>query len=210
VADDPAPGLDEPEAGRGLAGRLARLPAAHPSARPDAAGDTAVWRTAVPSTADRADRQRGGDQASEDAWWRGESDIWWRIPDRSAGGADYDDDIGGLDGLSDRAGAGDGTGDPGEAGGPAETGDPDEADGLDEADTGETDGQGGGTGGKPARTARRAPGPAGRDLGQREGHWGEVSGPRADPDHGSYRPWFGPGVSGDPWFAAGQEYPADG
>jgi hypothetical protein len=184
LADDPATGLDEPEAGRGLAGRLARLPAAHPSARP------------------------GGDQASEDAWWRGESDIWWRLPDRSEGWADYDD-IGGLDDPGELADADDVTdaGGRGETGGSDDTGGPDDAGGANEAgDTDASGGQGGGTRRRPARTAGRAPGTAGRDDGQWHGHGGKASGPRA----GSYRPWFSPEMSGDPWFAAGPEYPDGG
>jgi hypothetical protein len=215
LADDPATGHEEPEASRGLAGRRARLPAAHPSAWPDAVCDTAVrgtsaWgsvarHSAVSSTADSADRGPRGDRADEDAWWRGESDIWWRVPDRSAGDEDCEDDLRGVDDLSELADGDD------EAGDPVGTGDPGQDGGLGEADaTGETDGQGGGPGERPARTARRTQGPAGRDLGHMDGRWGEVGGPRAGPDYGSYRPWFSPGVPGDPWFAAGLEYPAGG
>ena len=183
-ADCPAGDLDGSEADRGLAGRLARLPAAHPSARSDA-----VRSDAVRSDAGWGPGAR--DSASEDAWWRGESDIWWRITDGPAGEPDYDD-IGGL-------------GDPGEladadyapdAGGP---GGPDDVDG--EADgAGEADDRGGDTGGRPAR---RTEGPAGRDPGARDVRWGEAVGARAVPNHGSYRPWFSPDASGDPWFAAG-------
>jgi hypothetical protein len=172
------------------------LPAAHPSAWPDAARPDAVWSA--------ADSQPRGDQASEDAWWRGESEIWWRAGARSAGEADYDD-ISGLGEPSELADADDLS----DAGAPDETGGPDQPGGPDEADaTGETDDQGGAAGGPPARSARRTPGPAGRNHGRRDGHWSEAGGPRPGPDHGSYRPWFSPDVSGVPWFAAGPEYQA--
>ena len=216
-ADALVRGPDRPEIGRGLARRLARLPAAHPSAwsdaaqpdrvrsdavRPDAAQPDAAWRTAVwgsavgdaaaRDTADWSHRQPGGDRTSEDAWWRGESDIWWRIPDGSAGSAD--DDLGGLGDPSELA-------DADEASGARGSGGPDGVDG-EAGGTGETNDQGGGTGG---RSSGRAAGPAGRDAGQRDVHWGEAVSFRAGPDHGSYRPWFSPDLSGDPWFAAGLE-----
>jgi hypothetical protein len=202
-ADGPARGNGGAEADRDLARRLARLPAAHPSARPDvvrpdaarpdAAGRTAIWSAAVWATADWSDRELGGDRISEDAWWRGESDIWWRIPDGSAGEADYDD-IAGLGDYSELA-------DSDYVAGGGGSGGPDDVDGEGDG-AGETDDQGGGTGGRPAgRTA----GPAGRDPVQRNVHWGNAVGPRVGPDHGSYRPWFSPDISGDPWFAAGLE-----
>jgi len=174
-ADCPVGAIDESAADRGLAGRLARLPAAHPSARPDAARSDAVRSDAVWRTA-------AWDSASEDAWWRGESDIWWRT--------DYDD----IGGLGDPSGLAAADYAP-DAGGP---GGPDDVDG--EADgTGEADDRGGDTGGRPAR---RTAGPAGRDPGRLDVHRGEAVGARAVPNHGSYRPWFSTDASGDPWFAA--------
>ena len=191
------PGRHQPDGSRSLAERLARLPDAHPSA-----WSAAAQPAAARSFTDWASARTGGDSASSgDAWWRGESDIWWRV--RSAGEADYDDDIGGLD-------------DPGEL---ADTDDLADADGPAEADwaadadaTGETDGQGGGTGGRGSRAGRRTPGAAGPDHGPRSGRWGGAGG--AGPDQsgqggGPYRPWFSADASGDPWFAAGLERWAD-
>jgi len=176
-ADDPATDSGEPAASDGLAARLARLPAGHPSALPDADWsepvrlDTVrpgpVWSDAVWS-----DGQPGGD-----AWWRGESDIWWRV--RAARDASYDD-TGGPD--SELADTYDGTGDPADAW---------------RADEAEADDQPGDTGGGPTLTGRRTAGPA----GQLDGHRGEPGWTGAG--HGSYQPWFSPGVAGDPWFAAG-------
>jgi len=205
LADDTARRLDEPEAGRDLAWRLARLPAAHPSARPDAdasglgrsADDWRAdhWRTDAWRTAGWTDRQPGGDQASEDEWWRGESDIWWRAADGSADEADYD--VGGLADPSELAEADDVT----DADDPGKAGDPDDA----SADPDESDGQGGGAGARPALTARRSPRPAGPDHGQGTGHRGETGGLRAGAEHGTYQPWFSPDAAGDPWFVTGPE-----
>jgi hypothetical protein len=192
------PGRDQPTGSRGLAERLARLPDAHPSA----------WTGAARSAAEQASMDRAsarnGEPPSEHTWWRGESDIWWRIPDRSAGEADGDDDAGGLDDPGELAGSGDRADD---ADAPAG------ADRAADADaTGETGDQGGGTGGRGARGAGPAPGSAGPDHGTRDRHWGGagvVEPGQSGPDRGHYRPWFSADALGDPWFAAGRQDWAD-
>jgi hypothetical protein len=154
------------------------------------------------SAADWASARTRGGPAGEDTWWRGESDIWWRVPDGSAGEADCDADAG-LDA-------------PGE---PADSDDLADGDGLPEgasatdADaTGETGDQGSGTDGEGARRARPAPGAAAPGHGTRDGRWGGagLAGPdQSGPDRGPYRPWFSADWSGQPWFAAGRQDWAD-
>jgi hypothetical protein len=188
------PGRDQPDGSRGLAERLARLPDAHPSA----------WSGAAErSSADRAGARTGGEPSGKDLWWRGESDIWWRTPDRSAGEAECDDDTGCLV-------------DPGE---PADSGDLAGADGAAEADreadadaTGESGDQGSDTGGRGSRRVGPAPGSARPDHGTRDGPSGGAGLAEPDqsgPDRGHYRPWFSADAAGDPWFAAGLKHWAD-
>jgi hypothetical protein len=176
------PGRGQPDGSRSLAERLARLPDAHPSA----------WSAAARSSTDWASARTGSDPASEDTWWRGESDIWWRIPDRSAGEADCDDETGGLD-------------DAGEL--------PDSGDLTDADATRETGDQGSDTGGRGVQPARPAPGAARPDHGVRGARWqgtGSVGPDQYGSDRGPYRPWFSAYVSGDPWFADGLERWVDG
>jgi hypothetical protein len=193
------PGRDQPAGSRSLAERLARLPDAHPSAWSGAAGSAAER-----SSADWAGARTGGEPPGEDTWWRGESDIWWRIPDGSADEADRDDDTGGLD-------------DPGEL---ADSGDLADADAPAEADwsadagaIGEIgDQRSSGTGGRGARRAGPAPGSARPDHRTRDGRWGGAGLPELDqsgPDRGPCRPWFSADASEDPWFTAGMPYWAD-
>jgi len=188
------PGRDQPDGSgsRSLAERLARLPDAHPSACSGAAERF---------PADWAGARTGGEPAGEDTWWRGESDIWWRIPDGPADEADCDDDDdpGGLSERGELADSGDLAG----ADAPAEA---DPAAGADV--TGETGDQRGGTGGRAARGAAPA-GLAGPDHGTRDGRLGGAgrAGPdQSGPDRGHYEPWFSADASGDPWFAAGLAY----
>jgi hypothetical protein len=180
------PGRDQPDGRGSLADRLARLPAAHPSA----------WSAADWPAAGRADTGHGY-AATADTWWRGESDIWWRGGDGLDGEPDYDDDYdvtddpGELGDFDDLAGAG------GPADGPA---------------TGEADDDGGDEGGRRARTPRRPPGSARPGQGLRHGHWpgaGSAASGQSGRGHGPYRPWFSADASGDPWFAAGQQHRAD-
>jgi hypothetical protein len=188
------PGRDQHHGSRSLAERLARLADAHPSA----------WSGAPRSAAERsstdwAGARTSGEPPSEHTWWRGESDIWWRIPDRAAGEADRDDDTGGLDDPGELADSDD----LGDADGPAEADWAADAD-----DTGEAGDQGGGTGGRGVRRAGAAPGSARPDHSTRDGRWGSAGLARPDqsgPDRGPYRPWFSADVPGDPWFAAGPE-----
>jgi hypothetical protein len=210
-ADQPGR-ADRPDGRGSLAERLARLPDAHPSAwspvAQSADGQSADGQSAdgqfaagqpaaARSRTDWAGAGTAGDSASEDTWWQGESDIWWRAGDQSAGDADSGDDIDGLGELGELADADDvADGAWPEHAGP-ET---DEA----EADTGETDGRGAGSGGRAARSARRTPGSAGRDHGHRDGYWAGAGGP-CGPEHEAYQPWFSPAASGDPWFAAGRQ-----
>jgi hypothetical protein len=191
------PGRDQADPCRSLAERLARLPDAHPSAWPAAARSPAER-----SCADWAGARPGGGPVSEDTWWRGESGIWWRIPDRPAGEPGYEDDAGGLDDPGELADNDDVT----DTDGSADAGWPADADA-----TGESDGQGSGTGERGARRARPAPGAAGPDHGSRDGR-PDGTGARPDqsgPDRGPYRPWFSADASGDPWFAAGRQDRAD-
>ncbi len=171
------------------------MPDAHPSAWP-AGGQPAAGR----SRTDWAGARTGGDPAREDIWWRGERDIWWRVPDLLAGDADSGDDIDGLGELSEVADGDDLTDGAGPADADAEAG------GAEADTTGEGRGQGGG---RPAGSARRAPGSAGRAHGQRDGSPGGAGGPRGA-EHEAYQPWFSPAVSGDPWFAAGRQYRTGG
>jgi hypothetical protein len=192
------PGRDQHDGRRSLAERLARLPDAHPSA-----WSVAARSAAERSSADWAGARTGGEPPSEHTWWRGESDIWWRIPDRSAGEADCDDDTGGLEDPGDLADSDD----LGDADGPAEADWAADAD-----DTAEAGDQGSGTGGRGARRAGPAPGSARPDHSTRDGRWGNAGLARLDqsgPDRGAYRPWFSADVPGDPWFAAGLERWAD-
>jgi hypothetical protein len=184
----PAGGRDRPDDRRSLAERLARLPDAHPSA----------WSAAARSSPDWPSARTGGNPASEDTWWRGESDIWWRIPDGSPGEADCDDDTGGLDDPGELADSDDWVDADGPAG-PGWAADSDDA-------TGETGDQGSGTGARGGQSARWAPGAPGSDHGGRDGRWGGTgsAGPdQSGRDRGPYRPWFSADASGDPWFAAG-------
>jgi hypothetical protein len=191
------PGRGQQDRSRSLAERLARLPDAHPSA----------WSAAARSAAERsptdwADAWTGGEPPSEHTWWRGESDIWWRIPDRSAGEADCDDDTGGLDDPGELADSDD----LADADGPADT---DWA--ADTDDTGESGDQGSGSG-RGARRAGPAPGAARPDHGTLDARWRGTgsSGPdESGPDRGPYRPWFSADASGDPWFVAGLERRVD-
>jgi hypothetical protein len=185
-AESELPARSLPDGSRSLAERLARLPDAHPSA----------WSAAARSSTDWASARTGGDPASQDTWWRGESDIWWRIPDRPPGQADCDDDTGDLDDPGELADYDDLT----DSDGPAEAGRTADA-------TGETDDQSDGTSGRGAQPARPRPGAArpGGTRDARSGGNGSAKPDQPGPDRGPYRPWFSSDASGDPWFAPGLE-----
>ena len=191
------PGRYQADGSGGLAERLARLPEAHPSAWSGTARAAAER-----SSADWAGARTGGEPTGGDIWWRGESDVWWRIPDRAAGEADCDDTCGLVDPgeLAD-------SGDLADADAPAG---PDSA--ADADATGETEDQGSGTGGRGVRRPAPPPGSARPDHGSRDGRSGGAGLPELDqsaPDRGPYRPWFSADASGDPWFAAGRQGRAD-
>jgi len=192
------PGRDQADGSRGLAERLARLPEAHPSA-----WSGAERAAAELSPEDWAGARTGGEPPGGDIWWRGESDIWWRIPDRSAGEADGGDDTCDLV-------------DPGELADSGDLADADAPAGPDSAAdadaTGETEDQGSGTGWRGVRRPAPPPGSARPDHGSRDGRPGSAGLAELDqsaPDRGPYRPWFSADASGDPWFAAGRQDRAD-
>ena len=192
------PRRDQPDGSRSLAERLARLPEAHPSAW-SGADRTVPERSA----ADWAGPRTSGEPDGAYTWWQGESDIWWRIPGRSAGEADCDDGTGGLDDRGELADSDDLTG-TGRLAEGASAADADAA--------GETGDQGSSAGGEGGRPARPAPGAATPGHGTRDGRWGGagLAGPdQSGPDRGPYRPWFSADASGEPWFAAGRQDRAD-
>ena len=188
-------GRDQADGSRGLAERLARLPEAHPSA-----WSGAVSAAAERSSADWSGARTGGEPPGGDIWWRGESDAWWRIPDRSADEAGCGDDTCGLVESGELADSGN-LADADAPAGPGRAADADA--------TGEAGHNGGGRG---PRRVGPAPGSARPDHGPREGRWGGTclaEPEQSGPDRGHYRPWFSADAPGEPWFAAGPEYWAD-